>query len=132
MVGFPDVVRNIVPYHLLAYGTLLGMQLYQSFINTGICYRALPLPQFTTLQKRIFPAYFQASVILVGLTAFTHPPRGLSSLVHHGYDVVPLAIALVMNVLNWVVYGPRTTQAMVERTHQGLRRETEATGRLEA
>ncbi|KAJ9645337.1 hypothetical protein H2201_008413 [Coniosporium apollinis] len=120
MVGFPDAIRSIIPYHLLAYGTLLGTQLYQSFINTGICYRALPLPQFTTLQKHIFPAYFRASVGLAILTALTHPPTSLLSLSHHPYDFTPLAVALATNVLNWLVYGPGTTQAMVERTHQGL------------
>ncbi|KAJ9660038.1 hypothetical protein H2201_007079 [Coniosporium apollinis] len=121
MASLLDALRSLLPYHLLAYGTLLGTQLYQSFINTGICYRALPLPQFTTLQKRIFPAYFRASVALVILTAATHPPKSVASLVRHVSDVVPLAIALAMNVLNWLVFGPKTTQAMIERIHQETR-----------
>ncbi|KAI9676072.1 MAG: hypothetical protein M1817_000815 [Caeruleum heppii] len=108
-------------YHLLAYGSLLGMELYQSFVMTKICYLALPMPQFTTLQKRVFPVYFRMQVLLIALVAVTHPPGSLISLVRRWYDAVPLAFTMGMAVLNLITFGPRTQQAMIDRIHQETR-----------
>ncbi|KAL2050415.1 hypothetical protein ABVK25_009249 [Lepraria finkii] len=60
----------------MLYGTLPGTELYQSFVMTKICYDALPMPAFTTLQKRVFPVYFRLQSLLFLLTAATHPPYG--------------------------------------------------------
>jgi Domain of unknown function (DUF4149) len=93
----------------------------QSFFMTKICFRALPMPQFTTLQKRVFPVYFSLQLGLVLLTAVTYPPRSLLSLVQHGHwtEHVPLTLNITMAVLNAFVYGPRTQTVMIERAHQG-------------
>ncbi|KAL2192839.1 hypothetical protein P885DRAFT_5136, partial [Corynascus similis CBS 632.67] len=61
------------PYHLLFYSTLLGTELFQSFVNTKVCFVALPRSAFTTLQKRIFPIYFWAQTTLITLSALTFP-----------------------------------------------------------
>ena len=86
---------------------------------TKVCFQALPMPQFTTLQKRVFPIYFRLQVGLVALTAATHPPMSLISLVDCWQDYVPLAVALGVSTLNVLVYGPKTQEVMVERIHQG-------------
>lgn len=86
---------------------------------TGISFQALPMAQFTTLQKKVFPAYFRLQVGLVVLTALTHPPRSLVSLRGSWGDYIPIAIALGTSALNLLVYGPRTQDVMVERIHQG-------------
>lgn len=143
-----SLVFSLAPYHLLSYGTLLGTELYQvrtlqwqthsshrtssssfrdptnastsqSFIMTKICFQALPMPQFTTLQKRVFPIYFKLQTGLSVLVAITHPPMSLRSMSKSRQDYVPLAVALGVSMLNLVVYGPRTQRVMVERTHQG-------------
>jgi hypothetical protein len=86
---------------------------------TKVCYRALPMSAFTQLQKRVFPVYFQAQTILIVLTAVTHPPHSLVSLVSRWYEAVPLGLTTAMAVLNLFIFGPRTSKAMMDRVHQG-------------
>ncbi|KAJ5512109.1 hypothetical protein N7463_001661 [Penicillium fimorum] len=115
MDPFLKTVGSLLPYHLFSYGALLGTELYQSFINTKICYQALPMKEFIVLQKRLFPIYFGAQVGLTALTAATHPPYSILSLVQDPWSVAPLAFAGLTGCLNWFVYGPRTTTAMLVR-----------------
>lgn len=111
---------DLAPYHLLSYGTLLGTSLYQTFVMTKVCYHALPMSAFTTLQKRVFPVYFQAQSLLLLFTALTLPPFGPVSLVQKKGDWIPLVFASGMAGLNLIVYGPRTQKAMIDRIHQGM------------
>jgi Domain of unknown function (DUF4149) len=88
---------------------------------TKLCYLHLPRPQFTSLQKKVFPVYFSLQVGLVVLTTVTYPPGSLFSLLQRGNwsEIVPLALNAAMAALNAWVYGPRTQRVMVERIHQG-------------
>ena len=90
---------------------------------TKLCFRHLPRPQFTNLNKRVFPVYFSLQLGLVLLTAATYPPQSLLSLVRQGHwnEYVPLALNLIMATLNASVYGPRTLKLMIERAHQETR-----------
>lgn len=97
------------------------MELYQTFVMTKVCYHALPMSAFTQLQKRAFPVYFQAQTILIVLTAATHPPHSLVSLVLRWYEAVPLGLTTAMAVLNLFIFGPRTSKAMMDRVHQETR-----------
>ncbi|KAK9855204.1 protein of unknown function DUF4149 [Penicillium brevicompactum] len=106
---------SFLPYHLLAYGTLLGTQLFHSFVNTKICYKALSMDQFVKLQKQIFPIYFATQVSLTALTAVTRPPFGIFSLAKDPWSAAPLAIAGVASSLNWYIYGPKTSSASMKR-----------------
>ncbi|GFF35060.1 hypothetical protein IFM51744_04287 [Aspergillus udagawae] len=105
-----ETVSNLLPYHLLSYGALLGTELFQSFVNTKVCYQALPMKEFLALQKRIFPAYFRCQVGLVVLTAATRPPYSILSFSQHIWDSVPLIVVGVTGALNWLVFGPRATK----------------------
>lgn len=122
-MGFGDVVQMVAPVlaplHLLAFSTLLGTELYQTFVITKVCYNALPRSAFTTLQKHIFPLYFQGQTALLVVVAATVPPHGPVSFVGSRFDWVPLLIAGVTAGLNFMLYGPRTRQAMIDRIHQG-------------
>ena len=113
-------VSNIAPYHLWIYSTLLGTELYQTFVMTKVSYQALPRSAFTTLQKRVFPLYFQGQTLLLALTAMTIPPYGPVSLVHHKMDWIPFTVAGVTAILNLVIYEPLTRKAMIDRIHQGV------------
>ncbi|KAJ5104402.1 hypothetical protein NUU61_001749 [Penicillium alfredii] len=115
MESFSHTVGNLLPYHLLSFGTLLGTELYQSFVNTKICFQALPMREFIALQKRLFPAYFGCQVGLTALTAATHPPYSIVSLVKDPWSAAPLAVILITGSLNWWVFGPRTTTASLVR-----------------
>lgn len=112
---------NLAPYHLLFYSTLLGTELFQTFVNTKVCFVALPRSAFTTLQKRLFPIYFLTQTVLVVLSAITFPPGGLSSLILRKGDWIPYGVAIATALLNLTMYGPRTQQAMVDCIHQGER-----------
>lgn len=129
-------LANIASYHIMLFGTLLGTELFQvrlcvnlkgeplltvlqTFIMTKICYNALPMSAFTTLQKRVFPAYFRIQSLLILSTAITHPPYGPVSLGTSLGDLIPLSFGGAMAALNLSMWGPRTLEAMVERIHQG-------------
>ncbi|KAF2019807.1 hypothetical protein BU24DRAFT_419418 [Aaosphaeria arxii CBS 175.79] len=114
-------VPNLAPFHLLAYSTLLGSQLYQSFVMTKVCFQALPRTAFTTLQKRIFPIYFQGQSLLIVLTILTQPPHGPMSFLKTKWNWIPLALAGATAAMNMCVYGPRTQSLMVQRIHQETR-----------
>lgn len=86
---------------------------------TKVCYKALPMSAFTTLQKRVFPIYFRLQTLLIILTAVTCPPYGPVSLILRVGDLIPMTLAGAMAALNFGVYGPRTQEAMIERIHQG-------------
>lgn len=89
--------------------------LRQTFVNTKICYQALPMREFIALNKRIFPVYFGCQVGLAALTAATRPPFSIVSLAKDLWSAVPLGVVLAMGSLNWFVYGPRTTTASLVR-----------------
>ncbi|KAH6865197.1 hypothetical protein BKA58DRAFT_322228 [Alternaria rosae] len=122
MSTFPDYVAAVLPpVHLLAYSTLLGTELYQTFVMTKVSYQALPRSAFTTLQKRVFPIYFQSQSILLLIVAATCPPQGALSLLAEKSDWIAFAIAGVTAGLNLVKFGPRTKDLMIERVHQATR-----------
>ncbi|KAH7318109.1 hypothetical protein B0I35DRAFT_478646 [Stachybotrys elegans] len=104
----------LAPAHLLVYSSLLGAQLYQSFLLTKIAFQALPRPAFVSLQKRLFPVYFGVQSLLIALTAVTFP-LGPSALLHRRADWIPLVAAAVPAALNLIVYGPMTRRIMLQR-----------------
>jgi hypothetical protein len=88
---------------------------------TKLCYIYLPRPQFTSLQKRIFPVYFALQTTLVAATAVSYPSGSLLALVENKIDAAIFGVILGISTLNWFVFGPRISQLMVERTHQGTK-----------
>jgi hypothetical protein len=115
------------PIHLLLYSTLLGTQLYQSFIVTKITHRALPISSFTTLQKKLFPAYFRTTALLAlgTIVAWPHWKTGdafrgrLAWKEGRGWEVALLGTMVVMVGINWGWLGEAVRGVMVERVHQG-------------
>ncbi|KAJ5628878.1 hypothetical protein N7520_008653 [Penicillium odoratum] len=116
------------PYHILGYGTLLGTQFFQSFVGGIVAFRALPRPQFATLQSAIFPVYFSLQTALpvaVALTASSGGNAlGISGLIspEHRYSTaLPLAAVAIAGLVNNVVLRPLTVNTMRERKHQETR-----------
>ncbi|KAI1797419.1 hypothetical protein LXA43DRAFT_1057181 [Ganoderma leucocontextum] len=107
--------------HLLTYGILLGTTIYQTFVITKVAYLALPTSAFTTLQKKVFPAYFRLQSLLLVATALTYPPASVLALCQEPLDAGLLAFAGVTAFANLAKYGPATTTAMVARIHQETR-----------
>ncbi|PWW73442.1 hypothetical protein C7212DRAFT_334127 [Tuber magnatum] len=111
------------PVHLLAFGTLLGSQFYQSFIGGVMAYRALPRPQFSQLQQKIFPVYFTLQTVLPAVLLLTHPSTSPTSLISpsspHFYNTgLPLLIVLGASLANLAVIGPALSKIMRERKIQ--------------
>ncbi|KAI9789982.1 MAG: hypothetical protein M1816_005596 [Peltula sp. TS41687] len=95
---------------------------------TKISFQALPMSQFTTLQKKVFPAYFRLQTVLILTTLATYPPMSLLSLftpkasgARQWGDVAAFGLMLLNASLNLTLYGPKTMSAMIERTHQETR-----------
>lgn len=110
------------PVHLLCFSTLLGTQLYQTFVMTKITFKTLPRPAFVSLQSKLFPFYFRLQTGLLVMTILTWPPTGIFSLVMEGKKShwIPLAVALWSAVVNMVLFGPRTRQAMLDLVQLGM------------
>jgi hypothetical protein len=109
----------LAPAHLLVYSALLGTELYQTFVMTKVSYQVLPRSAFTTLQKRVFPIYFQSQTLLLLLVVVTAPPYGPVSLFRSKWEWLSLLHAGATAGLNLMVYGPKTQELMIERVHQG-------------
>ncbi|RPA99662.1 hypothetical protein L873DRAFT_1682632 [Choiromyces venosus 120613-1] len=111
------------PVHVLAYGTLLGSQFYQSFIGGVMAYKALPRPQFSQLQQKIFPVYFTLQTVLPAVLLLTHPSMSTTSLINpsspYFYNTgLPLLVVLGASLANLAVISPATTKVMRERKIQ--------------
>lgn len=109
----------IPPFHLISFSTLLGSQLYQTFVVTKVAFKQLPRAPYISLQKTVFPIFFQGQALLLLFSAVTLPPYGLRSLVGDKRDWIPFAVSGVVSVLNLLVFGPRTRRLMLERLQQG-------------
>jgi hypothetical protein len=123
-------------FHILTYGTLLGSNLFQTFLGGPLAFKALPRPSFSTLQQAIFPPYFTFQAALPILLALTWPGEKIAqvggrelaqnsgfwgifsenSLMTAG---VPVFIMFATSAANLLVFGPATTKVMKERKHQG-------------
>ncbi|KAI9929276.1 hypothetical protein ASPWEDRAFT_168884 [Aspergillus wentii DTO 134E9] len=112
------------PFHVLSYGTLLGVQVYQTFVSGIVAFRALPRPQFASLQAATFPVYFSlqsALPVVVALTASKGADAiGVSGLLapESRGTLVPMATVLVTGLINQFILRPRTINVMRERKHQ--------------
>jgi len=114
----------------ISYGSLLGSQVFQSFVGGIVAYKALTRPQFSQLQQRIFPIYFSLQTALPAILALTYPGstilatrNSLSGVVSEGNRwsvLVPIATVFVTGLVNLVAVGPATTNIMKERKHQGM------------
>ncbi|KAF2635752.1 hypothetical protein P280DRAFT_473657 [Massarina eburnea CBS 473.64] len=119
--------KNPAAYHVLSYGTLIGSTLFQSFISGIIAFRVLPRPQFSTLQKNIFPTYFILQTVTPALMILTYPSfttRLSPSSASSAQDKLALTLIgtmLVSGIANMVYVGPETTRIMGRRKHQETR-----------
>ncbi|KAL8706927.1 MAG: hypothetical protein Q9201_000087 [Fulgogasparrea decipioides] len=132
----PDlsILGTLAPYHILTYGTLLGSNVFQSFVNGIVAFRTLPRPQFSSLQTAIFPIYFSIQSALPVLLALTYP--GAKSALYGSSSqqagslagffaeqnrwsvLAPLAACFAINFANLTYLGPKTQEIMRVRKHQ--------------
>lgn len=106
----------LAPLHLLSFSCLLGASLYQSFVMTKVCFKALPASAFAMLQRKVFPVHFALQLAFTVASAATCPFVRRRA---WGADIALLSVAGAMAALNMFVYGPQTSTVMMERIHQG-------------
>lgn len=124
-------------YHILAYGTLLGSTIFQTFIGGPVAFKALPRPSFSTLQTAVFPIFFTMQSALPAVLALTWPGEkvletagtlavrrhagalGLLEKENLWSGLVPVAVMFASGFLNLTLFGPMTTKVMKQRKHQG-------------
>ncbi|KKZ61707.1 hypothetical protein EMCG_03736 [[Emmonsia] crescens] len=126
------MVESLAPFHLLSYGTLLGAQVYQTFVGGIIAFKTLPRPQFSTLQASIFPVYFSIQTALPLVVAITYPgvktfmgrgPSSLSGVLAEDQrttTLLPLLTMFLAGLTNRLVLGPMTAKIMRQKNHQGM------------
>ncbi|KIN06018.1 hypothetical protein OIDMADRAFT_17115 [Oidiodendron maius Zn] len=124
----PDLSFLITPapYHVLAYGTLLGTEFFQSFIGGVVAFKTLPRPQFSSLQQRIFPIYFGIQTGVPVFLALTYPgagstPSGIFGALAEGNRwsvLAPLALMFATGFANLAFLRPATARIMKERKLQ--------------
>ncbi|KAI6867179.1 hypothetical protein KC338_g4513 [Hortaea werneckii] len=125
-------------YHIITYGTLLGSNIFQTFLAGPLAFKALPRPSFSTLQTAIFPPYFALQTALPLVLALTWPGEKLAGLGGQAlrsnagwrgvlqednmWDaLIPIGVMFGTNLLNLLYLGPATTKVMKERKHQETR-----------
>ncbi|KAF2719458.1 hypothetical protein K431DRAFT_286752 [Polychaeton citri CBS 116435] len=125
-------------FHITAWGLAIGSNFFNSFIGGPVAFKALPRPQFATLQTKLVPVYFALECVYPVVLALTLPGEKLASAggnvlsrdagfagllaeEHRWTALVPIASAFVTSVLNALVWGPWTTKVMKERKHQETR-----------
>ncbi|KAA6407898.1 MAG: hypothetical protein FRX48_08249 [Lasallia pustulata] len=128
-----SILTTPAPYHIITYGTLLGTQFFQSFVGGIVAYKALPRPQFSSLQQAIFPIYFSMQTALPVVLALTVPgemtplgrtPSGLGGFLaekNRTGVLVPILTTFATSLTNLLFIGPATTRIMRERKHQETR-----------
>lgn len=95
-------------------------------MNGPVAFRALPRPQFASLQSALFPIYFglqTALPVAVALTATSGGQllglSGLTAPENRYTTLLPLATIAITGLVNNVILRPRTINIMRERKHQG-------------
>ncbi|KAL7274392.1 hypothetical protein RUND412_002704 [Rhizina undulata] len=118
-----STLATAAPWHVLSFGTLFGMQFFQTFIGGVVAYRALTRPQFSQLQQKIFPIYFSLQSALPVALLLTFPGAPASALLSPSSPLfashaLPILAVLGTSLLNLAVIGPATTKTMMERKVQ--------------
>ncbi|RYP25399.1 hypothetical protein DL767_008421 [Monosporascus sp. MG133] len=125
------------PYHILSYGTLLGTQVFHTFINATTSLRVLQRPQFAILQRNLFPWYFGIQTVVPVVLAVTYPgnrtllgaleggsafaDRGLAGALaaaNRWTVLAPLATVCVTGLINWAYLLPETNKITARRSLQ--------------
>ncbi|OHE91652.1 hypothetical protein CORC01_13042 [Colletotrichum orchidophilum] len=77
-----------------------------------------------TVMTTLAPYHIISYATLLGTSlfqTFTFPPSGPASLFKAKSDWIPVMVAGITSLANLLIYGPKTRQAMIDRTHQETR-----------
>lgn len=101
--------------HVLAYGSLLGTLIFNTFIVGLTMFANMPRQMFGRVQAKMFPKYFSlttAALLILLAGHWLYSPAGLSAAAP---GVTPLLWAVGLNVVNLLFIEPYVTKMMFER-----------------
>lgn len=100
--------------HLLAYGTLLGSVVFNTFVVGLTMFGNMPRQMFGRVQAKMFPKYFGLTTAAIFVLLAGH---GMSDagLVMEAPGVRELATAAGLSVLNMLLIEPYVTRLMFKR-----------------
>ncbi|KAK9472070.1 uncharacterized protein V1510DRAFT_426475 [Dipodascopsis tothii] len=109
-----SIMSTSAPYHLMAWSTLFGSTMYQSFYVGIMSFKALPRQEFSNLQRKLFPPFFsmQAAVPLFLLLTTPASVKGVNTV------VVTLLTASLTGLINRTIVTPWTVKLMTARRVQ--------------
>ncbi|KAI0098968.1 hypothetical protein F4776DRAFT_526752 [Hypoxylon sp. NC0597] len=125
-----SILFSLAPYHVLSYGTLLGTQVFHTFINSVTSFRVLERPQFAILQRELFPVYFGIQTVGPVILALTYPgsrsslfgiPSSFAGVFHESSRwgvLVPLGTIFATGLLNLAYLLPETNKITALRRQQ--------------
>jgi hypothetical protein len=118
--------RQVDVYESFKMSSPVHLTFAQSFVGGIVAFRALPRPQFATLQTAIFPVYFSMQTALPVVVALTASKggqalglSGLAASENRYNTLLPLATVAITGLINMFVLRPLTVKTMRERKHQG-------------
>ncbi|KAI0603066.1 hypothetical protein F4775DRAFT_11429 [Biscogniauxia sp. FL1348] len=134
-MGEGYILLSPAPYHVLSYGTLLGTQVFHTFINSLTSIKVLERPQFGILQRALFPTYFGIQTVAPVVLALTYPgssvlrtaldgtttSTGIGGVLHASNRwgvLVPLCTIFATGLVNWVYLLPETNKLTAKRRDQ--------------
>ncbi|GBF99577.1 hypothetical protein Rsub_12202 [Raphidocelis subcapitata] len=100
--------------HVLAYGTLLGTIVFNTFVVGLTMFKNMPRQTFGKVQSKMFPQYFALTTgaALVLLAAHALAPTGL---VLSAPGVNALVAVVALSAVNWLAIEPYVTGMMFAR-----------------
>ncbi|KAH7104280.1 hypothetical protein BKA62DRAFT_694141 [Auriculariales sp. MPI-PUGE-AT-0066] len=120
-----EIFTNPAGFYVLGYGWLFGQTIWVSFIGGVIAHRSLTRANFTTLQSKLFPAFFSSSIFLsgglMGLWSMTHPDALENLHKPLVVDVLQLYLlggAAALNASQYFFIGPATNKIITDRQRQ--------------
>ena len=119
-VSNPSIGKNsqrIALVHLLAFSSWFGCSVWVSFVAGITMFRTLPRHVFGRLQSRLFPAYFQFSVVTIVVAIATSSAVGDSEtgVINQNATPYSLIVILATVLLNLLFFEPATTKVMYKR-----------------
>ncbi|KAI1374545.1 hypothetical protein F4677DRAFT_425379 [Hypoxylon crocopeplum] len=128
-MGDGSILFSLAPYHVLSYGTLLGTQVFHTFINSVASFKVLERPQFAILQRAVFPSYFGIQAAVPVVLALTYPgsksafgaSSGLAGVFHESNRwgvLLPLGTIFVAGLANLTYLLPETNKITAKRRDQ--------------
>ncbi|KAI1500684.1 hypothetical protein F5X99DRAFT_385122 [Biscogniauxia marginata] len=134
-MGEGYLIFSPAPYHILSYGTLLGTQVFHTFINSVTSIKVLERPQFAILQRALFPTYFGIQTAGPVLLALTYPgssvlrtaldgtttSSSIAGVLHSSNRwgvLVPLVTVFATGLVNLAYLLPETNKVTAKRREQ--------------